>query len=178
MGKELLDLNKLKQLHSGLREPMQTWKWYLKAFPVIGGRTLPTSYCESVNLPFAQFNTIQKEVAGTTLTFAGTSSIDGFNMTVFEDASASTIGYFQDWQALVQNPRTGGYNVPKYYWKNLEVVLMNTRNEDIATSIIRNAWPISLGEVQLDQTTGRVQMNIQMACTAQIFVPVRKLNYS
>lgn len=177
MGKELLDLNKLKQVHSGYREPLQAWKWYVKELPIIGGRTLPTSYCEGINLPFAGFNTDAKEIAGTTVTFAGTSSIDGFEMRMYEDVSASTIGYFLDWQSLVQNPATGGYRLPRYYWKNFDVVLMDNFNRDIATATLRNVWPVMISPIDLGQSGDRVTLSIQMSCTAQIFAPVRKLSY-
>lgn len=177
MGKELLNLDKLKQVHSGNREPLQSWKWYIKELPIIGGRTIPTSYCENINLPFAGFNTDSKEIAGTTVVFAGTSSIDGFEMQVYEDVSVSSIGYFLDWQSLVQNPATGGFRVPKYYWKNIDVVLMDNFNRDIATATLRNVWPVMISPIDLAQESNRVILSVQMACTAQIFNPVRKLSY-
>lgn len=168
MGKELLDINKLRQVHSGAGEPLLAWKWYLRAFPDIAGKTLPTSYCEEVGLPFAQFNQNTKEIAATTLNLPGTSSIDSFEITVFEDQKLSAMDYFLTWKHLVQNPLTGGYNVPAVYWRNLPVTLMNTKNEDIGTSTVYNVWPISISNLALSQENNRVRLNIQMACTAQI----------
>lgn len=176
MGKELLALSKLKEMHKGSREPLQSWKWYLKAFPKIGNLVLPTSYCEELGLPFPQFAQNSKEFASTTVTFPGAISIDGFEMVLYEDQAASSMGYVQAWQSMIQNPYTGGYRVPAFYWRDLEAVLMDTRNNDIATAIIKNAWPLGMSSIQLNQAGAeRVKISVQMQCTACVIVPKKIL---
>jgi hypothetical protein len=174
----ILKIDDLADLHSGDREPFQSWKWSLVSFPEIGGFTLPPSYCEEIGLPFPAFATKQKEIAGTTVTFPGNTSIDSFEMIMYEDSVLSSIAYIQDWQSLVQNPRTGGYRTPSHYWKDFAVELYNNKNEVAATSTIRNVWPISLGNPQLNQETGRLRVNVQFVCTAQIFLPSKRINFS
>lgn len=171
----MLSIEQLENERSGDREPMLNYFWKLSEFPLIGGFRLPSSYCETITLPFPAFNTQQKEIAGTTVTFPGNTSIDSFEMTLYVDSLASSIAYIQDWQSLVQNPLTGGYRTPSHYWKDLACDLFNTKGKTTVVSTIKNAWPISLSPPQLNQDTGRLQANVQFACTAQIFKPIKRI---
>lgn len=170
-----LAIDDLINERSGDREPLLGFYWKLDAFPSIGGHTLPSSYCEEIDLPFPAFNTQQKELAGTTITFPGNTSIDGFEMTLYVDSLASSIVYIQDWQSLIQNPLTGGYRTPSHYWKDLTVRLHNTKGATTVVSNIKNVWPISISPPRLNQDTNRLQANVQFACTAQIFIPSKRI---
>lgn len=175
----LISIEDLSSLHSGEREPLQTWKWRLVAFPDIGGYKLPPTYCEEITLPIPAFNTNQKEIAGTTVTFPGNTSIDSFEMVLYEDSVISTLTYMQDWQSIIQNPRTGGYRTPSHYWKDLQVELYNIRNEVVANSLIKNAWPVAVSPPQLNQDgSGRLRLNATFACTAQILRPTKRINFT
>lgn len=176
-GRDYLQLSALKEIFSGQREPAMQWKWYIESFPDIGGRRLPPPYLESISLPMPMLNTDQKEIAATTVSFPGASSIDSFEMVLKEDVSLSSIGYVQDWQSLVQNPLTGGYRVPAVYWRDFSVKLIDTRNIVYATAEIRNAWPLGASQIQLDQSNEFLKINVQMNCTACIMKPVRKLSF-
>lgn len=174
-GADYLQLSKLKSLLSGDREPLMQWKWYVEEFPEIGGRRLPPPYAESVGLPLPSMSQNTREVAATTLHFPGSSSIDTFEMILYEDQSISSLSYIQDWQSLVQNPRTGGYRVPSIYWKNLQVKLLNNENGVAATALLRNVWPLGASPITLDNSPGSLKINAQFCCSACIIVPTKKL---
>lgn len=170
-----ISIDKLINERSGDREPLLSFYWQIQKFPMIGGYTLPSSYCLSMTLPFPAFNTQQKELAGTTITFPGNTSIDSFEMTLYVDSVASSIAYIQDWQSLIQNPLTGGYRTPSHYWKDIDVDLHNTKGKITVQSGIKNVWPISISPPQLNQDTNAMEANIQFACTAQIFKPIKRI---
>jgi hypothetical protein len=172
---DLLNVDNLMAMHSAEgRQPMMQSKWIVMEFPEIGGVKLPTSYFETLGLPFAAFSLNTKEVATTNINFPGNSSIDSFELQMFEDEFMTTSLYFQSWADTIQNPYTGGYYTPVHYWKNVRIGFMDSQNRIRTESQIRNAWPIMQSQVTFNQENGRLMTSIQMSCTSQRLFPVNR----
>lgn len=172
---DLLEISNLSALHSEKgRQPMMQFKWIVIDFPTINGVKLPSSYFETVNLPFSGFALNTKEVATTNINFPGNSSFDSFELQMYEDEYMTTSLFIQDWKSLTQNPYTGGYRTPVHYWKNMRIGLMDSNNVIRTESVIRNCWPIMQSAITLNQENGRLMLNVQMSCTSQYLTPVNR----
>lgn len=151
----------------GLADPFTTEKWRIVSLPTIGGVSLSPLACEEIELPFPVYTEKSKEVASTQIHWPHGSSIDGFSSQWGIDQKAALMKYFQSWQTLIQNPYTGGFNLPSAYKKRLRVALFDIKGSVIATSEVRNVWPIGMQSLQLNGTGGRGVMTIQWKCDAQ-----------
>lgn len=151
----------------GLADPYTTEKWRIVSLPTIGGVSLSPLACEEIELPFPVFTAKSKEVASTQINWPQGSSVDGFSSQWGIDQKMAVLKYFQSWQNLIQNPFTGGFSLPSVYKKPIRVALYDIKGTVIATSEVRNAWPIGCQSLSLNGTGGRGMVSMQWKCDAQ-----------
>jgi hypothetical protein len=66
---------------------------------------------------------------------------------------ASIIRKFWDWHLILHNPETGVYGKPEDYMVDQKVQLLGLDGTAICTYKLINAWPKSIGPVDLDYST-------------------------
>lgn len=165
----MITLEELEKYSSGEYEPWFENMWRVDKMPAIGKGSLPSPLVETVNLPLPTFGERTKQIASTTIYLASASDPGSFTLEVAQTARLHALRYFTDWQALVQNPYTGGYRMPSVYKKNISVTLYDTTGKPIVQATVRNCWPVSYEGLTLGRTQNNSPGQVQMRAEALIW---------
>ncbi len=153
--------DELSSYMSGDKEPWLSNRWRVLNFPTMGGATLSHLVCESMDLPIPQFDVRTKHYGAWSLHFVGGSNVDGFSMQLYVDDAWRSVKYITAWQSCMQNPDTGGFYLPSYYMRDLQIGLYNHKGESILTSTVQDVFPISMSEPALTANSDKLAITVQ-----------------
>jgi len=144
------------------REPLLKFKWVCSMLPY----GMDPLYVETINLPYNQFNKKEAVFGGAQYSqYGGFSTVNDFAITFYEDSQASTMAWINEWFKKIKDFATGGYNLPKEYKKHMEFYLLDTTGKDVAKVTLKNTWPISIGDLNLDWVSSeRVTTQVNFTC--------------
>lgn len=142
-------------------EPLLKFKWVCDSLPFDGN----PMYVESVKLPFIQFDKKDPYFGGAQYSQnAGFTAVNDFDMTFYEDSSASTTLWLIDWQKRIKNFATGAYSLPREYKRPMTFTLIDTTGIDVIRVTLINTWPSVISDLDLDWTSNeRVIINVTFA---------------
>ena len=149
-------------------EPLPNWTWRIVSFPTFGSIELSPKMVKSCTLPLPKFSPRSKVVGATTVTSAGMSEVDAFDLVIQENQKVDGLNYINNWMANIQNPFTGGYYLPSRYKKNIDIVLYNVLGEPILEATLKNVWPTTIQSWELNSESGFRELSVNFACDATI----------
>lgn len=76
-----------------------------------------------------------------------------WSVTFLVNSDASIIRKFWDWHLILHNPETGVYGKPQDYMTDQKIQLLGIDGSAICTYKLFNAWPKTIGAVDLDYAT-------------------------
>jgi len=95
-----------------MADPAPSWDWVVY-FPSIMGVSLPITYVEEIEFTLMDIPANGKPMAGTQIYFPGANSVGGVSVTFYEDVNYLTTNYLASWRALIVDPATGYYGLPR-----------------------------------------------------------------
>ena len=152
----------------GEKEPLANWTWRVLDFPAFGSLRLDSRLVKSTSLPMPKFAPRSKTLGATTVTSAGMSEVDAFDLVIQESQQLDGLKYIVNWMNNVQNPDTGGYYLPSRYKKNLTIVLYDIKGTPIMNSTLKNVWPTTVGQWELNSESGFRELQVNFSCDANI----------
>lgn len=118
-------------------DPLLDFKWHCVSLP-FGGKT---DYVESVNLPFPSLNMKPMFGGAAFSQYPGFLEISAFDIVFYEDSRARSRQYIQEWQAKIRDPIDCFYYLPIDYKRDIEVELLDTRNQPVMQAVLKGCWP-------------------------------------
>ena len=165
----------LTSLHAILKEayarpdPLLSFKWMLAdtTFPSFtpadqtGQLTgtpisLPRSYLEGIDLPF---NNIEQGESvyfqGGKISFPGAHALGPtVSMTLYEDNDALTMKWLTAWKSNIKNFTDGTYFMPTQYKRDINLSMLNTKNDIVLNAKLIGLWPSDTTALQLGYGSG------------------------
>lgn len=149
--KALTEIEKLL----ALPDPLLQFKWIAKFLPF----DLPTSYMESIDLPFNNISVSEGVYqAGKFVYFPGTHTISAFTAAFYEDRKGSSLAWLHRWKRAVKDFETGEYGLPKDYKRNIIVTQLNSKNDAVITAKLKGCFPTDTSPTTLNYTDGTARV--------------------
>jgi len=166
----LTDIAKLQ----ALRDPLLSFKWVAESLPTISGIHLEPSFLESIDLPFNNISIADSWHGGSGFTYyPGTHDISSFSCTFYEDNHATTTKWLIAWKALVKDMDTGFYNLPSVFKKNINVIMLDSKNNSVLKAEMTGLWPAETGNFALNYSdSGRIIITQTFSCDGQVLTPL------
>lgn len=151
---------------SGLQEalqildPLQSWNWDVM-FPRVPGidDTRPlTNKAVSTNIPGHNIEQVGVEAKGVKLNFAGRRTWGGtWDCTFVESRDSNSRDSFVKWMELARSWKNNTGSYKSVYSVPIELTLYDDLPQVSRLIKLIGAWPMTVGETSLDQSSGVVQ---------------------
>jgi hypothetical protein len=124
----------------------------------------------SANLPASNVNPTLVSYRGREVKFAGERVFDPWSVTVLNDTSMSMRRAFENWSNLMNNRvNNGGSILPVSYFADIEVAQLDRNDGVIRTYILKDAFPMNVGEVALSYSANDVISEFNVTFQYQYF---------
>jgi len=124
---------------------------YTVLFSQFGERTRDVLLlCDQVQLPGTNFNTADMRTYGETRKAPYERLYDDINMSFYVDSGLSVKKFFDDWQNLIQDPRTRNFNYYDDYTCDIVIEVQDLKNKSRYGIKLFEAFPKSIGAIQMD----------------------------
>lgn len=150
-GMKSLDFENVgKALGTGLRTAAES-------ATTVGNISLGTSdfkyFVRSTTLPDSTVEEASTFFCGNQYKQSSVRRTQDWNVTFLVNDDASIIRKFWDWHLILHNPETGSYGKPQDYMVDQTVQLLGLDGSAICTYKLINAWPKTIGPIDLDYTS-------------------------
>jgi len=108
--------------------------------------------CDQVQLPGTNFNTSDMRTYGETRKAPYERLYEDINMSFYVDTSMTVKYFFDNWMTYIQNPGTRNFNYYDDYTSDITIEVQDLKNQTRYAVQLREAFPKSIGAVQLDQS--------------------------
>jgi hypothetical protein len=154
-------------------DPIMEFKWVVTgevpfssgayADPYDGGSysyAVDYTYIESVGLPFNNVDTTEIFCGSGYTTFPGFHKIGGFSLNVYADSNGNSLKWLMAWKSKVKNFSNGVYGLPGDYKRDLQVQMLDSKNNPIFTHTLIRVWPTQTNEIALgNDSQGRLVLS-------------------
>lgn len=138
------------------REPLFSFHWVCEDITFPGcTKPLEGQFVESVDIPFNNIKIGDAVHSGSGYDyFPGTHDISSFALTLFEDASCTTLKFINEWKNRIKDIQGGTniYRVAADYKSEIVVVLRDAKGDDVLTVKLIGVWPADTGNLGLNYT--------------------------
>lgn len=107
--------------------------------------------CDQVQLPGTNFNTADTHTYGEVRKAPYERLYEDINMSFYVDTSMTVKYFFDNWMTYIQNPGTRNFNYYDDYTSDITIEVQDLKNQSRYAVQLREAFPKSIGAVQLDQ---------------------------
>lgn len=147
-------------------DAQQTWQWQI-TIPTVPGlndaRSLSVRAVSSV-IPSPTVEVAKWEGNGMALKYSGRVTYgDTWNATFIEARDSVTRAAFLNWISIQRNWQLNSGTYKSVYAVPVELALYDSMNQVTRSIKLVNAFPTTLGEPQLDQTSGILQYDVQFS---------------
>jgi hypothetical protein len=108
--------------------------------------------CDQVQLPGTNFNTADLRTYGEIRKTPYERLYDDVNMSFYVDTSMTVKLLFDNWMMAIQDPGTRNFNYYDQYISNITIEVQDLKNQSRYAVQLREAYPKSIGAIQLDQS--------------------------
>lgn len=147
-------------------EPLMGFKWICTSLPY----GLPTTYVESIQVSWVKLNVKDGLFAAATYSyFPGFSDIDSFTMTFHEGVGTKTRQWLTGWLNRIKNFSTGTYYLPSNYKEDIQIALLDNKNNKVMDVTMVDVWPIVPDPIDLNYTdpSSRIQLSVSFSVDDQ-----------
>jgi len=139
-----------------LPDPLLDFKWICRDGKLPFG--LPSEYLESIDLPFLNIRIKEGVFGGSRYTYyPGFHDISSFSVNFYEDSQGNVTRWLWQWKNRIKDFKTGIYNLPSDYKRNLNIQLLDTNNTPVINASLIGVWPADTSNYQLNYTNnGRI----------------------
>ena len=124
-------------------------------------------YCDQAQLPGISFNTAQVRSYGEFKEIPYEKTFEPLQLSFYVDKKLIVKEFWDEWMALIQSPTTRDFNYPKQYTANaINVILMDTADNNKYKYTLHNAYPKAISSVQLDYSAHDI-MKVQVSIAYQ-----------
>lgn len=157
-------------------DPLLSFKWVCSDATLPFG--LPCHYLEAIEMPWENVQSSPHNEAGRQVHYPGQLELSGLNITLYEDQKGTAMKWITDWKRKVRDPDTNFYGLPygvDGFKQKMSISLLDTKNNEIMTVLLRGIWPEATSAWSLNYTdSGRLVVSQSLAIDKQmIFFPVR-----
>lgn len=132
-------------------DPLLLFHWEVKYLPFSEEfGNIDGSYVESFELPFSNVTSGQVFFGGGYNYFPEFHDTSAFTMNFYGDCEGKTIKYLWGWKQKVKSFKTGLYNLPSEYKKDITVMLRNPKGETVLEVTYLGCWPSDTAQIGLD----------------------------
>lgn len=108
--------------------------------------------CDQVQLPGTNYNTADMRTYGEIRKAPYERLYDDINMSFYVDTSMTVKLLFDNWMMNIQDPGTRNFNYYDQYVSDIVIEVQDTKNQTRYAIQLREAYPKSIGAIQLDQS--------------------------
>lgn len=124
---------------------------YTVLFSKFGDRTRDILLlCDQVQLPGTNFSTADMRTYGETRKAPYERLYEDVNMSFYVDTGLSVKKFFDDWQNLIQDPKTRNFNYYDSYTCDIVIEVQDLQNKSRYGIKLFEAFPKSIGSIQMD----------------------------
>jgi hypothetical protein len=113
-------------------------------------------YVKSTNLPESSVEEINTYWFGQQYKLSSVRRTSDWNVTFLIDHNADVLKKFWQWHLLIHNPESNMYGSPVDYMTNQVIQLLGADGNPTCTYKLFNAWPKTIGDVQLDYSNNDI----------------------
>lgn len=121
--------------------------------PVDGDAKLLQLYCESCTLPGLTIATDQDRIWGESRDLPYGRIFSPLNITFHVDAKLDVKKIFEDWQNKIVDPKTRTLGYYNAYVRQIQVEVLNMKDEAVATYTFYEAYPKIVNDISLDNNS-------------------------
>lgn len=138
-------------------DPLLTFRWEVADVPDGESYGVNSSYIEGIEVPFNNVRTTGVFMGGTYKYFPEFHDRSPINVVFYADSEGRALKYLMAWKQQVKDFKSGKYNLPVEFKKDMTLHLLNTRGERVIIVTYIGMWPADTNPVSLDQDgTGRI----------------------
>lgn len=122
---------------------------YSVIFPQNSIGSLLKLYCEEVQLPALNYNTVPNLAYGETREVPYQKLYDNITITFFVDANMKIKKFFDSWLASVQNPNTRTFNYYNSYIRNVEIKVEDLDDSSPYSVVLHECYPKAISPITM-----------------------------
>lgn len=108
----------------------------------------------AASLPGSTLGKIEAPFRGRTLALAGDRTFDDWSATFYNTTDFALRNAFETWHNMINNYSLNvGQDAPAAYLSTVGVYQLDSQDNRIKTYVLRYAWPLTVGSIELDQST-------------------------
>jgi hypothetical protein len=107
-------------------------------------------FCDQVQLPGANFSTVQNRTFGEFREVPYEKIYDNINMSFYVDTDMKVKELFDNWQTIISNPLTRTYNYYNNYITNMVIEVQDLNDKTRYSVTLWECYPKTIGSIQLD----------------------------
>ena len=121
-------------------------------------------YCSGVNLPGITIGSNQVRIFGEIFEFPYEKIYPPCELTFYVDANMEVKKLFDDWINQIYDPLTKHFYYYKNYISELEILVQDTKNNEVYSVKLFEAYPKNIGDIRLDYSNSEIMvLNVTMA---------------
>lgn len=137
---------------------------YTVIIPTAQNSTLLSMYCDQVQLPGLNYNTVANASYGETREVPYGRLFDNLSLSFYVDNEMIIKKFFDDWMYTVQDPNDRSFNYYKNYIKDIQIQVEDTESNTKYSIMLHECYPKTIGSIQLDYASKDVmKLNVTLA---------------
>lgn len=127
-------------------------------------------FCETTALPSKSIQALEDKEYGPVYKMPYEVSYGDLPMTFYVGTDMKEKYFFDAWQNMIINPNTHDMNYYREYVSSVRIFQLDQNEERTYSVELKNAWPISIGDMSLAQTDANTFHRIPVTFTYQKWV--------
>lgn len=111
---------------------------------------------KSTSLPEVSFEEVAVKYGSLTYKIAGEKTYSDWAISINIDEKGEILQKFHDWHDGIYNMKTGNVNLPKNYYQQQSVHLLDYTGNTTKIYKMFNCWPKAIGETTLDYSSNEI----------------------